>query len=920
MSRWKKRCLSPVIEHEATTTNTERSALLWNGVANGEKQSRTYYSITVPNTTNQETLGEEQKTSWPYSQDGPNTLVRHASSSSDGVNDNGSSVFPTTKKIIQRIVLFIAATLVLIIVATGFTHRHVRSRWIIHHKPFWTGRDKSNRSSSSLDKIVYAYDVAQPCTSFAELAQAMLPAWYTLLWTKLPILSMSLMPEDVYKTRKIMLKTRDLLDIFSPVYPNRTSIQMSTTTTGSQRHQDQDLFILIRKYLDEGYTKVGEFQDLHNAHVIYSHDQLNELREIVLEWKKDFEAFDQTHNVTQFLATPTPTGSYHHKKESRLFWNANTTLPNNKQHHPFGNDMATFSLQMVGTRQLSRSLMYLRLAYPYESVLQERAHEHFHNLRKELRSLADEFELFQWVMFPMTSETNNSFKVLKSARKRLGDINDDWTAYTIYVENNEYHKEQKRLANRINASWVRFKQWTKEVNLHSILHLLKYSMSSTISCPRECKKQMNGTCADTVSRSQSPMSLKHFLKARKMQPTSNFVIGNEAGDADTIISAITLAYVESMAGKTQKTPIVAIPKTDFETQRPEVNLLLQLAGVSITDLLFVDDPRMKSNKDTSNCADVTLVDHNVLSESLVNRNWTVVEIVDHHQDKKQYLDSCSGVNRTIAFADNHALVASACTLVSERLKETWDPSSLYPMSLGVLLMGGILLDSVNLSPEVGKVTQRDIDAIENLRQRTHWQQDSYRSTSIGIRKSYPFSNTTMFFHVLQDAKYDFDFWKSLSVRDALRLDYKPYYYDEKTGSMFGISTVLMPLQDFFPKQSVMTGILDFIMEMKVDFLGIMFAFEQCRQGCHLRRQLALCGSDRIFLDNMTQFLLQSFEEDPQSSLHLLELKKERIVPKDSSTGLSIQLFKQGNVKPSRKQIGPLLLDYFRSSSAEGANR
>eukprot|EP00978_Attheya_sp_CCMP212_P023775 scaffold73571_cov54-Attheya_sp.AAC.1 len=110
------------------------------------------------------------------------------------------------------------------------------------------------------------------------------------------------------------------------------------------------------------------------------------------------------------------------------------------------------------------------------------------------------------------------------------------------------------------------------------------------------------------------------------------------------------------------------------------------------------------------------------------------------------------------------------------------------------------------------------------------------------------------------------------------------------------------------------------MEMNVDFLGIMFAFERCRQGCHLRRQLALCGSDRIFLDNMTQFLLQSCEEDPQSSLHLLEMKKKRIVPKDSSTGLSIRLFKQGNVKPSRKQIGPLLLDYFRSPSAEGAKR
>jgi len=88
------------------------------------------------------------------------------------------------------------------------------------------------------------------------------------------------------------------------------------------------------------------------------------------------------------------------------------------------------------------------------------------------------------------------------------------------------------------------------------------------------------------------------------------------------------------------------------------------------------------------------------------------------------VDTCSDPrDRTIAFDDDKqaAAVASSCTLVAERLRKVWrtdvdgdgddgimDMESLpYPASLGTLVLGVILLDSVNLSPEAGKVTSRD---------------------------------------------------------------------------------------------------------------------------------------------------------------------------------------------------------------------
>jgi exopolyphosphatase len=347
----------------------------------------------------------------------------------------------------------------------------------------------------------------------------------------------------------------------------------------------------------------------------------------------------------------------------------------------------------------------------------------------------------------------------------------------------------------------------------------------------------------------------------------------------------------------QKTPIVSIPKDDFETQRPEVSLLLELAGISSSNLLFADDPVVGTF-----AANVTLVDHNVLAERFQEQSWKVLEIMDHHEDEGLYLDSCSV--RNIAFANNNALVASACTLVAERLKELWDPP--YPAPLGVLLLGVILLDSVDLSREVGKVTQRDRHAVDDLLENSDWQGLTRKSrNALGITST-PWPNTTNFFTVLQDAKYDVRFWQSLSVGDALRLDYKEYPCEKGT---FGISTVLMPLQDFLSKTNVIEGIIQYMEQMRVEFLGIMFAFED---GDHFFRQLALCATFQ--LDRIVDFLLDFDSED---SLDLKAIDTGSVDIPGGNPDLTIRFFAQQNVKPSRKQIGPILTT---ACHQKGSNR
>jgi exopolyphosphatase len=418
-------------------------------------------------------------------------------------------------------------------------------------------------------------------------------------------------------------------------------------------------------------------------------------------------------------------------------------------------------------------------------------------------------------------------------------------------------------------------------------------------------------------------SLADFLKVRKTDPCSpkHYVLGNEAGDADSIISAISLAYIDSVQQDVAaKTPLISIPRADLATQRPETALLLDLAGVShaVDDLLFIDDPIIVDDNDVNEIdpaeVKVTLVDHNRLKEVFQEKHWKVQEIVDHHYDEGDHTDSCSGAARHIAFADNKALVASTCTIMVERLQETWDPP--YPVSVGVLLLGVILLDSVNMIPKAGKGTPRDGAAIETLLDHTDWQDLSPRAAAIlKVSSETGKPDTQAFFDALQNAKFDPSFWKALSVRDALRLDYKRFSTENSgTSISFGVSTVLLPMPDFVSKSNLVDGLQGYMQEADVDFLGVMLTYTVNSSG--LGRQLVLCGRNPFPLEEMVKFI------NEQGGLSLTEVSEDAlssscmdIKDNNDENGLTLRLFNQGNTKASRKQVAPILLQFFESDAS-----
>jgi CHAD domain-containing protein len=409
----------------------------------------------------------------------------------------------------QRSKLILVISAIVIIVCIGSLAIPI-TRSIRHHRQVLRERDSSLATSTEttifVSNTTTCADGTMHCAvdlSFGELAKNMVSTWYNLSLQQLPLFTETVTPDQVYDARKILLKTRDLMDFFSPLYPNATSTHkpvinhLGKIKKNAKANKSVDWWSKIRHLLNVGYTIVGDFQDLYNAHVLYTEEMMEEKRKRVLAWKHAFAAFQKQHGTTAFHFLSTPSLDAHQwysHKESHLFW---MHVP--KSLMPRGADPATESLQRLGSHQLKQSIDYLNVIITYDDVLNEVDHFEYHNLRKQLRSLVDEYDLFKDLMFP----NNASIPTLRLARKKLGDINDDWTAYLIYVEKHIHPDEQTRLRSKIKKQWDSFKNWVKEIDFANVLQELidgmDYSTNTNTTTSTTAIVASNTTKATTTT-------------------------------------------------------------------------------------------------------------------------------------------------------------------------------------------------------------------------------------------------------------------------------------------------------------------------------------------------------------------------------------------------------------------------------------
>ena len=180
----------------------------------------------------------------------------------------------------------------------------------------------------------------------------------------------------------------------------------------------------------------------------------------------------------------------------------------------------------------------------------------------------------------------------------------------------------------------------------------------------------------------------------KYKSVHQLVMGNEAADLDSMASAVAYAYLlNSLSLDKTIVPLLPIPRADFKL-RTEAVYVFNQAGVDVDALIFLDDVDFDALME--NTQELVLVDHNKLASRFGGYGDKLSMILDHHADEGLYDQAREKIIEG---------VGSTATLVGEKIKAL--SPALLDENLAVLLYGTILLDTVNLAEDAGRVTPKD---------------------------------------------------------------------------------------------------------------------------------------------------------------------------------------------------------------------
>ncbi|KAJ7777853.1 exopolyphosphatase [Mycena maculata] len=393
------------------------------------------------------------------------------------------------------------------------------------------------------------------------------------------------------------------------------------------------------------------------------------------------------------------------------------------------------------------------------------------------------------------------------------------------------------------------------------------------------------------------------------------VMGNEAGDLDSLASSIAYAWVQSEIGKKPSIPLIQIARDDLNLRAENLHAL-KLAGItnpakqllSTTDVLDVK-PFPSST--------FALVDHNRLGVafSADNPGAKVVAVIDHHEDENFYADSDP---RKVA-------PAGSC---SSHVANLYPKEAGMPKELATLLLSAILVDTGGLR-EGGKAIQADRDAASYLIPLSTLV-DSISSSTISSLSS----TTPVVFTNIPEVKRlsdDLDHKKSdvshLGAWDLLRRDYKEYTYTlnwhpAAPAIKAGLATVPLKLKAWGAGGKLEAEAQRWMEHQGLSVLGVLTSFRDAKkfgangQGKH-RREMAWFVRDAteaqtLQVDDVAARLWKGLEGSDE-----IRVRAHKKMGLSKSGGGSTpdrgKIYEQGNANATRKATAPLLKNIMESS-------
>jgi len=178
-----------------------------------------------------------------------------------------------------------------------------------------------------------------------------------------------------------------------------------------------------------------------------------------------------------------------------------------------------------------------------------------------------------------------------------------------------------------------------------------------------------------------------------------FVLGNEAGDLDSVACAIIYGCFlqELYGGKRSVIPVMNMAEHEMELRRDNIYVLKEI-GVKPSSLVYTDTCSLQALSAKAG-AEIVLVDHNELSifqEYLIPK---VVSIIDHHAD--------GGLGKGRMEVRVVEKCGSCMSLVLREMERAKSKLCMDP-AVAFCAVATIMLDTGFLSPKLKKTTDLDV--------------------------------------------------------------------------------------------------------------------------------------------------------------------------------------------------------------------
>ncbi|EGO01297.1 hypothetical protein SERLA73DRAFT_72245 [Serpula lacrymans var. lacrymans S7.3] len=389
------------------------------------------------------------------------------------------------------------------------------------------------------------------------------------------------------------------------------------------------------------------------------------------------------------------------------------------------------------------------------------------------------------------------------------------------------------------------------------------------------------------------------------------VIGNEAGDLDSVASCIAYSWVRTEVHQQLTIPLIRTKRPDF-VLRAENTHALSLAGIESNwdELLCQDDLQWDQAFPSNKFA---LVDHNSLHSEYLSHNdgAQVVAIVDHHDDEQKYKDSAHP--RIIAPSGSCAShIAHLC------------PPNLLP-ELANLLLCAILVDTNGLVAG-GKALQVDHDAVVFLIPQSTLLFLSFQPEDLpNMPELNDLSGT------LRDKKNSVS---HLQTRDLLRRDYKEYEFvpswaPSKSAIHAGMSTVPLGFKRWiFQEQELFfSSTKEWMEERDLSVLGILTTFrrnsKKSGKSKHKREMMWIIrdtgaegAMQTLDAQELSSRVWSGFEGDPELRLKNMAFEDFGVHHAMIDSSLRARIYKQKNSDATRKTSAPILRRIMEGPSAQ----